>query len=195
MSRLEFLVSMANDLDSLDRKDFKLAANAIDMALNYSSDELEVLAKVTEYANMLDLGNYRSATVLDIILKEAAEIPDERASRYNFKENNKQSLYRNLDDQPKLDPVEPGLKGMQGKALSMSTRYSPDFPGVNLLRISDGVYQDTMSRKVYNFNEGWVSESGEKYPGGSPRNQTPGTNDFSGYGQVFESKGLTSRPQ
>ncbi len=49
---------------------------------------------------------------------------------------------------------------------SLSTRYSPDRVGVQARRIGDGVYQDPYTNKVYDYNEGFKTESGEEYSGG-----------------------------
>ncbi len=55
---------------------------------------------------------------------------------------------------------------------SLSTRYSPDRPGVMTKRISDGVAQDPYTNKIYDWANGFTSESGEVFPGGSVALQT-----------------------
>ena len=55
---------------------------------------------------------------------------------------------------------------------SMSTRYSPDRVGVQARRLSDGVFQDPYTNKVYDYNEGFKTESGEEFLGSSVSNQT-----------------------
>jgi hypothetical protein len=54
----------------------------------------------------------------------------------------------------------------------LSTRYSPDRPGVQARRIADGVYQDPYTGKVYDWNEGFRTEQGEEYHGGGVSLQT-----------------------
>jgi hypothetical protein len=49
----------------------------------------------------------------------------------------------------------------------LSTRYSPDRVGIQAQRISDGVYQDPYTNKVYDYNEGFKTEDGRAFPGGS----------------------------
>jgi hypothetical protein len=44
--------------------------------------------------------------------------------------------------------------------------------GVQAQRVSDGVYKDPYTNKVYDYNEGFTAESGESYPGGSPALQS-----------------------
>lgn len=55
---------------------------------------------------------------------------------------------------------------------SLSTRYSPDRIGVQALRVSDGVRKDPITNKEYDWNEGFTTESGEKFSGGSVALQT-----------------------
>jgi len=55
---------------------------------------------------------------------------------------------------------------------SLSTRYSPDRPGVMVSRLADGIVQDPYTNKVYNWLEGFKTESGDEFPGGSVSLQT-----------------------
>ena len=55
---------------------------------------------------------------------------------------------------------------------SLSTRYSPDRVGVQARRLSDGVYQDPYTNKVYDYNEGFKAENGEEFSPSSVENQT-----------------------
>jgi hypothetical protein len=55
---------------------------------------------------------------------------------------------------------------------SLSTRYSPDRPGVMARRVSDGVIQDPITNKVYDWNEGFKTEDGDDFPGGRVDLQT-----------------------
>jgi hypothetical protein len=65
----------------------------------------------------------------------------------------------------KVEPYRP----MQG---SLSTRYPPDMPGGHLTRISDGVYQDITTGKIYNYHSGYTTNKGNQIPGTSVQNQT-----------------------
>lgn len=49
---------------------------------------------------------------------------------------------------------------------SLSTRYSPDRVGVQA-QLKDGIQTDPYSGKEYNWKEGFKSEEGEDFPGGS----------------------------
>jgi hypothetical protein len=49
----------------------------------------------------------------------------------------------------------------------LSTRYSPDRVGVQAQRVSDGVFQDPYTNKVYDYNEGFNTEDGRTFPAGN----------------------------
>jgi hypothetical protein len=55
---------------------------------------------------------------------------------------------------------------------SLSTRYSPDRIGVQAERVSDGVYRDPITKRVYNWNEGFKTENGQEFYGGNVSLQT-----------------------
>jgi hypothetical protein len=48
----------------------------------------------------------------------------------------------------------------------LSTRYSPDRVGVQAMRVSDGVFQDPYTNKIYDYNDGFKAEDGRIFPGG-----------------------------
>jgi hypothetical protein len=72
--------------------------------------------------------------------------------------------------------LEPEGKKMDSKRRphdrSLSTRYSPDRVGVQARRIADGVYQDPYTNKLYNWNDGFKTEDGQSFGGGSVQLQT-----------------------
>lgn len=200
MSDLLQLIKIAELLDSTVDLDSTMAANVIDIAVNETvdanGDYLDCVDKIACFATSFDFnGQHKVANILDnVLLKSAESISELRAQKYDFKENNSGTLFRMLRNEEKLDPGSTDLNHLHG-AMSLLTRYSPDYPGVALLRISDGVYQDTLSRKVYDFNRGFVSENGHKNPGGSVAHQTPLSSGYFGQNQVFESNFLRTRPR
>lgn len=54
----------------------------------------------------------------------------------------------------------------------LSTRYSPDRVGIQAMRVSDGVFQDPYTNKVYDYNEGFSTEDGSSFPPGHASLQT-----------------------
>lgn len=198
-----FLIKAAAHFRQISNPEATLASNAIKVAIKEASDQEgllfnNALENIAAFATILDFdGHTKAASLLDIVIKNAQELwpsANDRDEKYDAKANNAKTLFRALENQ-KIEDVEPILSTMKGSALSLLTRYSPDYPGVPLLRVSDGVYQDIVSRKVYDFNRGWVSESGEKHPGGSVAHQTPSASDYLGYNQIFDSNRLRTRPR
>lgn len=81
--------------------------------------------------------------------------------------NSNKELYGvGLPDHPK------SVNTLAPVSRSLSTRYSPDRVGVQARRVSDGVYQDPITNKVYNWNEGFKTEDGSEFAGGSVDLQT-----------------------
>lgn len=179
-----------------------VAANAIDMAVqevaltsNSFSDAVKCLVV---YANILDAdGQTEVVEILDAVLStidaKIAKIAATRDELYDAKANNKATLFNAL--LAETETVEPIYEGLGGTASTLATRNSPDHPGVMMLRVSDGVYQDMLSKKVYDFNKGWIDEKGVKHSGGSVANQTPIYNQYLYMPQIFESRHLSSRPK
>ena len=54
----------------------------------------------------------------------------------------------------------------------LSTRYAPDMPGVSALHIGDGVYQNPITKQVFDYNEGFKTQDGRVFPPGSARLQS-----------------------
>lgn len=204
---IDNLVEIANWLDqhavsnsAVDAQALSMAANAIDMAIQEVTASKDPFADAVKcmivYANILDAdGQAKAASALDAVLEtinnKLAKTAATREELYDSKENNKATLFNSL--LAEVESVEPIHEGLQGTTTTLATRNSPDHPGVMMLRLSDGVYQDVMSKKVYDFNKGWIDEKGVKHPGGSVSNQTPIYNQYLYFPQIFESRHLTSR--
>ena len=77
------------------------------------------------------------------------------------------------------------LKNIMYKQPTLSTRYAPDMPGVQVMRVSENVYQNPYSGKIYNYNEGFEVD-GVIYNAGSPSLQT----DIMTLATDFKNKGL-----
>ncbi len=57
----------------------------------------------------------------------------------------------------------------------LSTRYSPDRVGVQAMRVpgsNGGIFQDPYTKKIYDYNEGFTTETGRNFPPGSAALQT-----------------------
>lgn len=203
---IENLIEIANWLDKRaangckNPEKIKLLANAMDMAIQESISSSDPFTNSLQclitYANIFDAdGNGELADAVDAVLEslnyKLSKLAATREELYDSKANNKATLFNSLLEE--INKVEPVYEGLVGGDTTLATRNSPDHPGVMMLRISDGVYQDVMSKKVYDFNKGWVDEKGVKHQGGSVANQTPIYNQYLYMPQIFESKHLNSR--
>ena len=95
--------------------------------------------------------------------------------KYDLKAPDRSSLKNNSEE----------LKDIMYKQPTLSTRYAPDMPGVQALRVSENVFQNPYSGKVYNYNEGFEVD-GIVYSPGSPSLQT----DIMTLAKDFKKKGL-----
>lgn len=192
---LKDIVKIATNLDINGNR---MAANAIDMAVKEAKVEnVGVLNVLQKFANWLDIdGHHEIADELDAVLKTAAQaVSNELYNHlYDYKGHREQTLFQALEDQA-ADAKEPELETMKGGGHPLLTRYSPDYPGVMMQRIADGVYQDLLSKKVYDFRSGFISDTGERYYGGSVANQTPTAMNYRNSPQILESKHLRVRPR
>lgn len=89
--------------------------------------------------------------------------------------DSKEYKRRNYGDSPEGPRITEHPKfndSIDEAARSLSTRYSPDRPGVQARFVSDGVRQDPYTNKLYNWNEGFKTEDGENIPAGGVGLQT-----------------------
>lgn len=81
--------------------------------------------------------------------------------------------YRKREASVKRADTEYGIADNLFGPVQTKTRYSPDHPGVQMIRVSDDIYQDPITRKIYDFAKGFETEDGEKHLGGSVAEMTP----------------------
>lgn len=214
---VEFLLKIAERLERKQREDAFMASNAVDIAVKEAATSREhssmyniyedALNRLASYADWLDSdGNMGTADILDAILRKAAVLKqaakmDTKETKglpparelYDFKKHREESLFNSLYEASK-EKVEPEFDTWKGGGHPLLTRYSPDYPGVMMYRVSDGVYQDLLSKKVYDFKNGFVSDTGIRYYGGSMAYQTPNAANYMASPQLMESKHLRVRP-
>lgn len=192
---LESLVRFANFLDK-NGPDEVMAANAIDMAIAEAGDSEEPFENTVKtlcvFCNLLDSdGKHEIADIIDSVIESVSSVEELTVTAAEKNLNLFDSLVGEID---KVQPHREGFEetGLPGSTLSART--SPDNPGVMMLRVEDGVYQDILTKKVYDFNKGWVDDKGNKHPGGSVSNQTALYNQYLFAPQIFESSHLKHRP-
>jgi len=77
-------------------------------------------------------------------------------------------------------------KPTETKPGTLSTRYVPDMPGVQALRVSPGVVQNPYTKKTYDYNEGFTTDDGRVFKGGTVDLQT----DLVNIANLLDEKGL-----
>lgn len=100
------------------------------------------------------MSNYNDNNAIDYTTREQY-LQNRKSESFN-----REDLYSESDHEDvQYSEVEPSR--------SLSTRYSPDRVGIQVRRIGDGVYQDPYTNKVYDWNTGFKTESGDDFAGGS----------------------------
>jgi len=196
---LKSLAKIATKLDCYGGETASWVATAIDFSLEEargsSAPYDAALHCISKLATILEFDGHTDVSdALNIVVKTAAEHKQKQDKLYDSKENNKQTYWSALTSEVESE-TEHHLDSMRGGAHPLLTRYSPDYPGVMLMRISDGVYQDLLSKKVYDFTSGFVSDTGIRYYGGSVALQTPSAQNASNSPAIWESQNLQSRPR
>jgi len=156
----------------------------------------EQLMEMAEVATAFDASGdellRKQASVIDEILltigskknsiakfKAAQDAEIERLRQQYRDQALEDSYTKAKEQQDKDNGAEEAVKAIDKKVkqyrpleTSLSTRYSPDMPGVQLMRIGDNIYQCPISKKIFNYNAGFTTANGNKVPGSSVENQT-----------------------
>jgi hypothetical protein len=161
-------------------------------------DELGEIAQIFDESDDEDLK--KKASVLDEILitigankdfKEnfkKAESDEIEALRAKLRRETGEKLYSNSEKEYQEEAkkkIEEKVKTYRPLQGSLSTRYSPDMPGVSLMRVGENVYQCPVTKKIYNFAEGFTTANGTKIPGTSVQGQTDFSEQVSAEHQMF----------
>jgi hypothetical protein len=133
----------------------------------------------------------KQASVLDEILltigsdpkaqgafKKAQEDEIERL-RIKYRDTNHDEYTKGREQSHKELNVNDAIKAIDAKVKkyrpmesALSTRYSPDMPGVSLVRVGEGIWQCPITKKIYDFKAGYTTAKGNVVPGSDVSNQT-----------------------
>jgi arginyl-tRNA synthetase len=168
---------------------------------SFSEDDIEELGAVAQaFDESGDPLLRKQASVLDEILisigsnpkaseafKKAQDDEIERLrAKYN-KQKNESDVIENKEAKEAIKAIEEKVKRYKPLEAPLSTRYSPDMPGVMLVRIGDNVWQCPVTKKIFDFTNGYTTANGNKIPGTSVSEQSKLENS------VQESMQFTSR--
>lgn len=190
-SKLSTVTSLVQDLEDL------FTNNASKMS---EEDVEELAALATALDESGDEVLMKQASVLDEILisigsdpkaqKAFKQAEEQEINRLKAKYNNKDMkiVAKEGDYQEKArKAIDENVKTYKPMEASLSTRYSPDMPGVSMVRISEGVYQCPVTKKIFDFRAGYTTVNGNKVPGTDVSNQTQGF-DFGGQHMNFSTR-------
>lgn len=145
---------------------------------------MKKISNILDYANSTEDRNFSRKIrkiAMENILKEAQTeqagiFQTFRDGIVEYKTRQNSMGHRGGDlDYKEYNLSEKGPKSnheLEQPSRMLSTRYSPDRPGIQARRLSDGVYQDPITNKVYDYNSGFKTESGEEIAGGHVSLQT-----------------------
>lgn len=77
--------------------------------------------------------------------------------------------YNNIDEAKK---ALNGIKTYRPMEAPLNTRTCPDHPGAQMSRVSEGTYQCSLDKGIYNYYGGYTTLNGNHVPGGTVSNQT-----------------------
>jgi hypothetical protein len=157
----------------------------------------ELLSDLIKVADKLDSEGYlEAADIVEQVVVAAAKEPyplgETRNDLYDFEAHNKETMREVVKQEVEDNRKNHHLQTHQGTAVSQ-TRYAPGLPGVMMRRLSDGVYQDLETNKIYDFQHGFTDASGDAKAGGSIRHQTPAFSQYAPPSRIFEGAGQLSR--
>ena len=169
----------------------KTAANEVDsieppQESNITAESLEELAAIASAFDASDDPRLKKqASVIDELLLTIAAPGDYLKNKKAAEEERIEALtraYQNPEEElKKLNAVKEALKAIEDSKMTkeyrilqhaLSTRYDPDHAGVLVGRVGDGMWQSELTKKVYNYNEGFTLMSGNKVPGSDVSEQT-----------------------
>jgi len=88
-----------------------------------------------------------------------------------------------------INELNKKIKKYRPQEAPLSSRYSPDMPGVQLIHIGDSAWQCPITGKVFDYTDGFTTASGNVVPGTSVENQTQHAMDFAANSQpIFSTR-------
>ncbi len=177
-----------------------------------NSDTFNVMVTLAKMAEELDKTKdpilMKEASVLDEILltfgrpqgsieaiKQAEETEIDRL-RAKYREQAREDLYQKpkekMDQDLKvadsLKVIKDNIKEYRPLEASLSTRTCPDHPGAQMARIGDYIYQCSLDKQIYNYQNGFRTMKGNIVPGGDVAGQTQFLNDHAVSHSQFDTR-------
>lgn len=157
---------------------------------NITPESLEQIAALASAFDASgDPGLKKQASVLDELLLSIAAPPAAYAERKDLQDKRIDELKKKYQD-PRKDLHDTNKIAESEKAIEksqmtkdykileapLSSRYCPDHPGVQIMRVGEHMWQCEMDKKTYNFESGFELNNGDRVPGGDVAQQTQALN-------------------
>jgi hypothetical protein len=202
--------SIASSIDTLESTAATLEEFGLDAEI--TENDLDAMAAIAEeFDKSRDPLLKKQASVLDEILRTfgtpkgevarikaqaEAEIEQLRAKYrsekidglYGQKNNVREALNKQNNVDKVRAAVQSQVKQYRPLEASLSTRYPPDMPGGHQVRISDSIYQDVLTGKIYDYKNGYTTAKGNKVPGTAVEYQIPDVGSLAVGDAVFETR-------
>jgi hypothetical protein len=153
----------------------------------------EALENIAALASAFDASGdpalKKQASVLDELLLSIAAPPNAYAERKDLQDQRLVELQKKYQDPSKelreLNMIADSEKAIEKSQMTkayrimeapLMSRYCPDHPGVQIMRVGEHMWQCEMDKKTYNFETGFELNNGDKVPGGDVAEQTKGLN-------------------
>lgn len=169
-----------------------LEAMAVKSASDMSEEDIESIAAIaTAYEASDDEELRKQADVLDQLLLNFGQQGElHRAKKANEEEIARlREKYKNVGHENAYEKVskeqleerkaEEATKAIKDQVkhrrpleASLRTRYCPDHPGAGLIRIGEDIFQCSLDKQIFNYQEGYKTLAGEVVPGGTVADQT-----------------------
>jgi hypothetical protein len=172
------LKNAADEVDTIEPPEpSKITSESIEGIANLasaldSSKDPELMAQASVLDELL-----LSISAPEGAYKSAKAVEDNRIEelRRKYKEPQEQIKdFNRLADVEKAIDKSNMTKKYKVLEAPLSTRYCPDHPGVQIMRIGENTWQCEMDKRIYNFDVGYDLLNGSKIPGSQVSLQNQG---------------------
>lgn len=194
---LDHLVKAASELDEFNTPDASQALEGLDAVLEDCTagvaSDAQILEKITSVATLLD-NNYlhSAADILDKVVLayefKGTPLGETRKELYDSKAHNAENMWELVKHEVAENRKQDSVESHRPTTPTLRTRYSPDLPGVQCYPVAPGVQQDSVTKKIYDWNTGFTLDDGTKVPGGSVKHQTPTLQQYAPVSRMFDTR-------
>ncbi len=144
-----------------------------------ASDDEKLRKMASAFDQILLTVGVNPALIRSVKAAEDKEIDKLRAK---YREEASDSVYKGpkerhdkqINADESIKAIENSVKQYRILEAPLNTRTCPDHPGAQVMRLGDNIVQCDLDKKIYNYEAGFTTMSGNKVPGSTILNQTQG---------------------